>query len=111
MHFLAEPAGVFGADALGVAPELLNDVLFGEPLAVQMADDAMEQVAAVGRGRAVLDQVVVIERLLLWLGLIEIEQLVLAAGGTVIARDQRVDEVVDQRQLAALANPSALIVM
>src|SRR5215472_13592505 len=70
-----------------------------------MPNDTMEQIAAItARRRAILDQILVVDALLLFPRRIEVEQSVAgtAAATIFVAREQRVDEGVDQRKLVAL---------
>ena len=103
-----QPVGVLGADAVGVARELVGDLLGGPALGRQVPDHGLEELAALALGRAVADQIVVVDRRLLPAGVVEVVSVrLLGFGGSAVAREQGVEQAVDHRELAALAELQA----
>jgi hypothetical protein len=80
-----------------VVRKLVGDLLGRAALAGQVPDHGLQQFAALALGRAVLDQVVVVERALR-IGIVEVES---AGHLPAVTREQRVDEGVERRQVGA----------
>src|SRR5262249_11315495 len=67
-----QPVGVFRANSVGVLRKLVGDLVGRPPLAGQVPNHGLEQLAALTLRGAVPDQVVVV-RQRLWIGVVEVE--------------------------------------
>ena len=103
-----QPVGVLGADTVGMSRQLVGDLLGGPALGRQVPDDGLEELAALALRRAVANQIVVVDRRLLPAGIVEVVSVRLPVlAGYAVAREQGVEQAVDHRELAALAELQA----